>query len=168
MPWAEDWNVGLNLPVGPAAFPTTCFQFLLVLKTACLISDFRWANTELRYLSSGPERCVGGTGRPCPWALVEPIETLRFFRVSRLLLALTVCQCRWGTVGGGGKRRQLFKEYDLLILLVGQAFLLDPAENTLFAAAAHRSPYVQWYFSQVQVGLRRLRPLLDPRLNRQT
>lgn len=37
----------------------------------------------------------------------------------------------------------LFKEFDVLILSVGQAFVLDPAENTLFAAA-QRSPSVEW------------------------
>lgn len=46
----------------------------------------------------------------------------------------------WVEVVGGDNL--LFKEYDLLILSIGQAFVLDPAENTLFAAA-HRSPSVE-------------------------
>lgn len=54
----------------------------------------------------------------------------------------------------------LFKEFDVLILSVGQAFVLDPAENTLFAAA-HRSPSVEWCFTQVQVVLCKLMPPLD-------
>lgn len=101
MPWAEDWKVGLNLTVGPVAFPTTGFQFLLILKTACLISDFRWINTELKYQWWGQ--------RVLCWCYREALslgssganETLRFFRVSCLSLNLTVCQCR-----RGGRRRQ--------------------------------------------------------------
>lgn len=50
----------------------------------------------------------------------------------------------------------LFKEFDVLILSVGRAFVLDPAENTLFAAARRSS--VEWWFTQVQVVLCRLSP----------